>query len=214
MSDVGYFHLNGVWPRPKCMFHLKTSDTGPVKIYALYMNYHYTAPKLRCGVLSENLVSLVSKDFFEENGNTVTVTAARYVNMVNNFLITELRRQQINVADVYFQQDGATAHTARVSMAAVRQIFPNRVISRFGYLHWPPRSPDLSMCDFFLWGFLKSRVYENKPRTLGELRQSIEQNVAQINRQLLERVEANFKKRLHICQRENGHHLNDFNFYT
>lgn len=31
-------------------------------------------------------------------------------------------------------------------------------------------SPDLSMCDFFLWGYLKSRVYVHKPRAIRNLR--------------------------------------------
>jgi hypothetical protein len=99
-------------------------------------------------------------------------------------------------------------------MAAVRQLFPNRVISRFGDLYWPPRFPDLSMCDFFLVGYLKSLVYETKPRTLAELRQAIEQNIALIDRQLLERVEANSRERLHVYQRENGRHPNDIIFRT
>ena len=35
---------------------------------------------------------------------------------------------------MWFQQDGATAHTARASMTAVRAAFPNYAISRFGDL--------------------------------------------------------------------------------
>jgi hypothetical protein len=34
----------------------------------------------------------------------------------------------------------------------VRNLFPNHVISRYGDIIWPARSPDLSACDFFLWG--------------------------------------------------------------
>ncbi|GBM35241.1 hypothetical protein AVEN_45510-1 [Araneus ventricosus] len=26
-------------------------------------------------------------------------------------------------------------------------------------LPWPPRSPDLKPCDFFLWGYVKGKVY-------------------------------------------------------
>jgi len=59
-------------------------------------------------------------------------------------------------------------------MAAVRELFGNRVISRFGDILWPPRSPDLSVCDFFLWGYLKNRVYTTRPRTLDELKQRIQ----------------------------------------
>jgi hypothetical protein len=35
---------------------------------------------------------------------------------------------------------------------------------------WPPRSPDLSTCDFYLWGYMKGKVYETNPHTLDELK--------------------------------------------
>ena len=87
---------------------------------------------------------------------------------------------------MWFQQDGAIAHRARASMTAVRATFPNHVISRFGDLRWPPRSPDLSMCDFYLWGFLKLRVYAGKPRTLGELKTAIREKIQEIGEETSE----------------------------
>jgi hypothetical protein len=41
---------------------------------------------------------------------------------------------------------------------------PNRWIGRAGpdddeLLHWPQRLPDLTLCDFFLLGFLKDKVF-------------------------------------------------------
>ena len=68
------------------------------------------------------------------------------------------------------------------------------------------------MRDFYLWGFLKSRFYAGKPRTLGELKTAIRENIREINEETLVKVEANFRKRLQICTRENGHHLSDIIF--
>ena len=31
---------------------------------------------------------------------------------------------------------------------------------------WPPRSPGLSTCNFYLWGNLKAKVYSNNPHTI------------------------------------------------
>jgi len=70
------------------------------------------------------------------------------------------------VEDVWFQQDGATSHTARETTELLREKFPGRVISRNGDQNWPRRSCDLTPYDFFLWGFVKSRVYANKPQTI------------------------------------------------
>ena len=64
--------------------------------------------------------------------------------MINNFL-EQLRSRRISNQNVWFQQDGATANTARAAMAVVRAMFPDRLISRCGDVPWPPRSPELSM---------------------------------------------------------------------
>ena len=89
--------------------------------------------------------------FFEDDQDAaVTVTAERYNNMLNEYFLPELHRLQLT--DMWMQQDGATSHTARISMATLRRQFPGRLISRFGDVHWPSRSPDLTPVDFFLWG--------------------------------------------------------------
>ncbi|KAJ4428890.1 hypothetical protein ANN_25883 [Periplaneta americana] len=65
-------------------------------------------------------------------------------------------------------RDGATSHTARLLMEAVRQLFGWRFKSRNGDIPWPARSPDLSVCDFFLSRQLKSNVYRTRPATTSE----------------------------------------------
>ena len=96
-----------------------------------------------------------------------------YVAMLRNFCEPELRRRGIDPSSVRFQQGGATAHTARATMSVLWEIFPQHVISRVGDVPLPARSPDLSVCDYFLWGYLKSRVFISKPRTTAELKQSM-----------------------------------------
>ena len=64
--------------------------------------------------------------------------------MLRNFLRPQLRSLRVNMEEMWFQQDGATAHTAKASMTVVRQMFQQHVVSRFGDAPWPPRSPDLS----------------------------------------------------------------------
>ena len=112
----------------------------------------------------------------------------------------------------HFQQDGATAHTANESMTIVRKMLPGHLISRFGDVLWPSRSPDLSTCDFFLWVYLKARVYTHKPRTLNYLKEAICQEIRPIDRQLLACVMDDFKKRLENCIQEDGRHLTDIIF--
>ena len=49
-------------------------------------------------------------------------------------------------------------NTARTAMRVLNEMFSARMISRRGNTEWSARSPDLNACDFFLWGYLKSKV--------------------------------------------------------
>ncbi|PNF40234.1 hypothetical protein B7P43_G07073 [Cryptotermes secundus] len=62
---------------------------------------------------------------------------------------------------------------------------------------WPPRSPDLSPADFFLWGHLKGIVYKNNPPTLDDLR----------SLQVLHRIASSMGKRARGCSAEQGSHF-------
>lgn len=48
-------------------------------------------------------------------------------------------------------------------------IFPGKLISRRDGINWPPRSPDLTPVDFFMWDFLKSKVYNKKTTSVALL---------------------------------------------
>jgi hypothetical protein len=80
----------------------------------------------------------------------------------------------------WFQHDVATAHTARQSMTFLRQMFPVSLISWSGDTPWPPRSPDLTVPDFFL-----SKVYATRPHCTQELNDRIIEGTAIINGALL-----------------------------
>jgi hypothetical protein len=162
------------------------------------------------------IFGIIGPYFFEdENDANVTVNAEHYIHMSNTFLHSQMKRQRLhNMQNVYFQQDGATPHIAILSMDVVRRMFPGRVISRSGDIPWPPRCPDLTACGFFLWGYLKSHVYTHKPRTLSDLKEAIGEEVATIDREMLERVYANFQQRLENCIQESGHHLHDIIFHS
>jgi hypothetical protein len=78
-------------------------------------------------------------------------------------------------------------------MAAVKRLFGDRIISRNANIAWQPRSPDLSVCDYFLWGHLKSIVYQTRPINLGQLKTQIEENIANIPENTLLRAMQNLQ---------------------
>jgi hypothetical protein len=62
----------------------------------------------------------------------------------------------------YIQQDNATAHTSQHSMETHREVFGERIISQRLEL---PHSPDLSVCDFYMWDNLKQKACRNNLST-------------------------------------------------
>ena len=79
------------------------------------------------------------------------MTGAQYKGMLDGFLVPALRRH-IPRSQVWFQQDGASPHTTRGVLDRLHSLFPGKVLSKGGTVPWPPRSPDLSPLDYFLWG--------------------------------------------------------------
>ena len=71
----------------------------------------------------------------------------------------------------------------------LKQEFSNRCIERRGnLLKWPPRSPDLTPCGFFLWGHVKEMAYRSHPHTLNELEDSIRTAFHGIDERLCRKV--------------------------
>jgi len=76
-------------------------------------------------------------------------------------------------SQMYFQHDGAPPHYTRHVTEYLNESFPNRWLGRGGPVAWPPRSPDLTPLDYYLWGHTKTLVYENKVDSRAALRDRI-----------------------------------------
>ncbi|GFV73348.1 uncharacterized protein TNCV_2010871 [Trichonephila clavipes] len=61
----------------------------------------------------------------------------RYTAMITNFFIPELNN--LDVQELWFEQDGATCHTARATIDLLKDTFGDHLMSRFGPVNWPPR---------------------------------------------------------------------------
>jgi hypothetical protein len=87
----------------------------------------------------------------------------------------------------------------------LNDIFGDRVITD---PLWPPRSPDLTPPDFFLWGYLKGKVFCHlRPHTLDDLRERVESVIERITEDMLERVADNLMLRATACVLIDGAHL-------
>ncbi|GFX44176.1 DUF4817 domain-containing protein [Trichonephila clavipes] len=130
--------------------------------------------------------------------------------MITNFFIPELNNH--DVQELWFQQDGATCHIVRTTIDLLKDTFDDRLISRFGPVNWPPRSCDLTPLDYFLWGYVKSLVYADKPQTLDHMEDNIRRVIADIRPQMLEKVIENWTSRLDYIQASRSSHMPEIIF--
>lgn len=156
---------------------------------------------------------LIGPYYYEMDVNghqtTVTVTAARYGEMITEWMEEDLFNMPgYSQETTWFQQDGAPVHRERGVMETLKRIFLEKLIALGGgNITWPARSPDLSPPDFFLWGYLKGKVYRNKPKTLDELKRNISREMAQIDSGMLHRAVGSFRKRLEELKEVKGGYL-------
>ena len=54
--------------------------------------------------------------------------------MLNEFLFTKIEEEDIG--NIWFQQDGATCHTAEATLDVLRPVFEDRIISRSADVVW------------------------------------------------------------------------------
>ena len=202
-SDEAHFHLSGMVNKQNFRYW---SQNNPREVHSPKVN-------VWCAMGS---FGVWGPYFFEEEGATVTVTSDRYCEMLERFLRPKVAQLLADYEpdDVWFQQDGATSHTSRRLLGILQDMFPSHVIFLRGDIGWPPRSPDLNPCDFFLWGYVKSKVYEHRPSTLEHLKAAITEEINAIPHNMLERVMVNFRERLQNCIDIGGRHLSNTIFKT
>ena len=85
-----------------------------------------------CGFRSRGIIGPF---FFEnEQGEGVTVNGDRYRAMLNEFLSTKIEEEDID--NIWFQQAGATCHTAEATLDFLRPVFEHCIISRRADVVW------------------------------------------------------------------------------
>ena len=157
--------------------------------------------------------SLLGPFFFEQ-----TVNGERYLRMIDDQVVPALdqmarfRRQRNGpFRHLWWAQDGAPAHRTRIVMTRLRELFGNRIIALKEPVEWPRRSPHLTLLDFFVWGYLKSRVYQSPPANLNDLRERIriESEALGRDRRMLRRVFQEMLHRARKCIERDGGHVEE-----
>ena len=82
--------------------------------------------------------------------------------------------EEEDIGNIWFEQDGATPHTAEATLDVLRPVFEDSIISR----SWPPRSFDLTPLDYYLWGAVKDKYYADKLETIDVLKGNIPEAIS------------------------------------
>ena len=201
-SDEAHFHLCGTVNKQD--FRLENS---PRKLHERSL----LCPQVTvwCAVAE---FGIRNQYFFKEDV-TVTVNSGRYCQMLKTFPRAKLNMLH-NMDNAWFQQDGATAHTFQRAMGILKQMFPDHLISLCGDFSCSFQSLDLNPCDFFLWGYLKSKVYINCPCSIKELKNAICQEITAIPHEMTHQVIDYFHEHIQQCVDNNRSHLTGLIFKT
>lgn len=208
-SDESHIHLNGYINRQTTRFlGFERPDVIVEK------PLHSARVTIWCAVSGHGIIG----PYFVEDENPVTVNQERYRENIVTPFVRDLRNfcraRNLQLHQQWFQQDGATSHTSRRSLALLHEHFENRIISRATDFEYPSHSPDLTPPDAYIWGMLKESVFrsEDPPANIGELRQKIITNVQQMQQPLFINMFDDLQDRYEACLHRRGAHFEHLNY--
>lgn len=108
---------------------------------------------------------------------------------------------------MWFQHDGCPAHYSVVARKVLNRDYNGHWINRDGPVHWPARLPNLTSSDFFLLGYLKTKVYQQMPTTRenDEMIEQIRNACTQIEVNILLNCVQSIEVRINKCIEVEGH---------
>ena len=85
-------------------------------------------------------------------------------------------------------EDGAPPQITQITALLQAHFGDQHVISRGFPTAWPPLSPDINPCDFWLWGFLNHHVNKGNVQTVLQLSKNITCHISSTDRKTLRAI--------------------------
>lgn len=153
-----------------------------------------------CGVYNGKIIGPY---FFDANLN-----GEIYNHFLNNQFLDLLNVIPANEQqNMWFMQDGCPAHFSINVRQSLVAMFGEQWIGRGGPVEWPPRSPDMTVLDFWLWGYLKEKVYRTAPTTREDMKDRIRRECQLLGEEEVKRAVQNTYTRLEKCLEVQGRHF-------
>lgn len=190
-SDEAHFHLNGEVNRQNFRYW----DTSNPNCYS---EVPLHSPRVTVWA-AIGYQGVIGPFFFQEN-----ITGESYLKLLQQQVLPVVQEFP-RFDELVFMQDGAPPHWSLAVRNWLSNTFPNRWMGRSSpNLPWPPYSPDLTPMDFFLWGWVKERVYKTPLRDLVELRERIEEAFVSLAQEMVNRSIDSYARRLQRCLDRGG----------
>ena len=168
-SDQAHFDLGGYVNKQNCRIWGTENPHACIE-----KPTHPKRATVWCGFWSRGII--IPFFFENEQEEAIIVNGDRYQAMWNKFLFTKIEEEDIG--KIWFQQDGATCHTAEAKLDVLHPVFEDRIISHRADVVWPLRSCDLTPLDYYLCGAVIDKCYVDKPETIDALKDNIREAIA------------------------------------
>lgn len=194
-SDEAHFHLHGMVNTQNYRYWASSNPNW-------YREAPLHSPRLTVFALI-GYAGIAGPFFFDGN-----VNSNNYLQMLQEKVFSKLQTWRAYTREnstFIFMQDGAPPHFANKVKDWLTATVKGRWMGRGSpTLPWPPYSPDLNPLDFFLWGYIKSKVYTTEMTSLDELKGRIEAAFASLPSDMVRRSIEAYVTRLQYCIRVNG----------
>lgn len=136
------------------------------------------------------------------------VKSETYVAMLKEVLFND--RDNVNLfkkGSLILMQDGAPPHTAINTRTFLDTNSRFWLGKKSDFIQWPPYSLDLNPLDFFLWGYLKGKVYKDRYifQDLSELKCKITEEFNSIPQKMMaDSIQSSFMRRIFYVKQLGG----------
>lgn len=195
-TDESTFHNNGLVNRHNFHYY----DTENRHLFHTVDRQNRWSTNVWGGIVGEHLIGPYFFNGYLNGRKFLRFLKEDFLNLLENVPLNIRQR-------MWFQLDGAPAHFKRSVRNYLDRKFPDKWIGRDGPCKWPPRSPDLTSVDFFLWGYVKNIVYGAPPTTIDDMKMRIRNAFDTVTPNILRNVRKSFEDRIRLCIQEDGHHI-------
>jgi len=181
-SDKAVFHIGGFVKRHNC--HYWVAHDPEVTVEKMQ-----NRPKVTvwCGMTATRVIGpYLLRD---------TMNDERYLQMLEDYVWPIVSGLE-NIDELVFMHDSPPPRFELSVGAWLDQKFPGRWLGRRGPHECPARSPDLTPCDFFLWGWAKEEVYRAEPCTMEQLEDRIRNVITNVPHDFLQKTVDSISGRL------------------